>query len=313
MDKVSSNLEIRHIRDATRESAIYIDQRRKGIISSLSTPWKKYNQVAMGGIEWGTIHTIAGMSGSGKTAIINQLETHLVTANDDVTVLSFNFEMLAKNLVSRKFANALELSTQELHSGLPDYNLADQDYSRVLNAGKTIANLPIYYVEEAGTVPQIEKAIIDFLKEHRNVVVMLDHTLLVHGSKEERMILVDLYTMFNRLKKSTHAVGLKVAFIILSQLNGDIERAERQAEPSQQFPKKKDLFGSSAAFMFSDVVLVSMNPEQMGFDSYGPKHWPVEGKLYWHFLKVREGEPCIAAMKNMLKYSRVEDFINPNE
>lgn len=313
MDKISSNLEIRHIRDATRESAIYIDQRRKGIISSLSTPWKKYNQVAMGGIEWGTIHTIAGMSGSGKTAIINQLETHLVTANDDVTVLSFNFEMLAKNLVSRKFANALELSTQELHSGLPDYNLADQDYSRVLNAGKTIANLPIYYVEEAGTVPQIEKAIIDFLKEHRNVVVMLDHTLLVHGSKEERMILVDLYTMFNRLKKSTHAVGLKVAFIILSQLNGDIERAERQAEPSQQFPKKKDLFGSSAAFMFSDVVLVSMNPEQMGFDSYGPKHWPVEGKLYWHFLKVREGEPCIAAMKNMLKYSRVEDFINPNE
>lgn len=313
MDKISSNLEIRHIRDATRESAIYIDQRRKGIISSLSTPWKKYNQVAMGGVEWGTIHTIAGMSGSGKTAIINQLETHLVTANDDVTVLSFNFEMLAKNLVSRKFANALELSTQELHSGLPDYNLADQDYSRVLNAGKIIANLPIYYVEEAGTVPQIEKAIIDFLKEHRNVVVMLDHTLLVHGSKEERMILVDLYTMFNRLKKSTHAVGLKVAFIILSQLNGDIERAERQAEPSQQFPKKKDLFGSSAAFMFSDVVLVSMNPEQMGFDSYGPKHWPVEGKLYWHFLKVREGEPCIAAMKNMLKYSRVEDFINPNE
>jgi len=312
MDKTSSNLEIRHIRDAANESAVYIDQRRKGIVSSLSTPWKKYNQVAMGGIEWGTIHTIAGMSGSGKTAIINQLETHLVTDNEDVTVLSFNFEMLAKNLVSRKFANALDLSTQELHSGLPDYSLADHDYSRVIDAGKNIANLPIYYVEEAGTVPQIENTIINFINQHTNVVVMLDHTLLVHGNKEERQILVDLYTMFNRLKKATHTAEKKVAFIILSQLNGDIERAERQSEPGQQFPKKKDLFGSSAAFMFSDVVLVSMNPEQMGLESYGPKHWPVAGKLYWHFLKVREGEPCIAVMKNMLKYSRVEDFLNPN-
>jgi hypothetical protein len=307
MDKTSSKLKVRPIVEAARESAIYIDERRKGIVSSLSTPWKKYNQVAMGGIEWGTIHTIAGMSGSGKTAIINQLETHLVTKNSDVTVLSFNFEMLARNLVSRKFASALDLSTQELHSGIPDYNLDDENYNRVVEAGRSIAELPIYYVEEAGTVPQVEKTIIEFLNEHSNVVVMLDHTLLVHGNKEERQILVDLYTMFNKLKKATHEVGKKVSFVILSQLNGDIERAERQAEPSQQFPKKKDLFGSSAAFMFSDVVMVSMNPEQMGFESYGPKHWPVAGKLYWHFLKVREGEPCVAVMANKLKYSRVED------
>lgn len=307
MDKTSSKLKVRPIVEAARESAIYIDERRKGIVNSLSTPWKKYNQVAMGGIEWGTIHTIAGMSGSGKTAIINQLETHLVTNNVGVTVLSFNFEMLARNLVSRKFASALDLSTQQLHSGIPDYSLDDVNFDRVIETGKNIANLPIYYVEEAGTVPQVEKTIVDFMMEFNNVVVMLDHTLLVHGNKEERQILVDLYTMFNKLKKATHEVGKQVSFIILSQLNGDIERAERQAEPSQQFPKKKDLFGSSAAFMFSDVVMVSMNPEQMGFESYGPKHWPVAGKLYWHFLKVREGEPCVAVMANKLKYSRVED------
>ena len=308
MDKSLSNkLKVRHIVEAARESDSYIDDRRKGIVKSLSTPWKKYNQVAMGGIEWGTIHTIAGMSGSGKTAIINQLETHLVTNNDDVTVLSFNFEMLARNLVSRKFATALDLSTQQLHSGIPDYSLDDVNYGKVLEVGKNIAQLPIYYVEEAGNVTQVENTIVDFIVKHRNVVVMLDHTLLVHGNKEERQILVDLYVMFNKLKKSAHATGMKIAFVILSQLNGDIERAERLTEPSQQFPKKKDLFGSSAAFMFSDVVMVSMNPEQMGLESYGPKHWPVEGKLYWHYLKVREGEPCVAVMTNKLKYSRVED------
>ena len=306
----NKELEIKHIRAATQESAIYIDNRRKGLIKSLSTPWDKYNKVSMGGIEWGTIHTIAGMSGSGKTAIINQLETHLVTKNDDVTVLSFNFEMLARNLVTRKFATELDLSTQELHSGLPGYKLNDENYGKLLKAGKDISSLPIYYVEEAGTVKQIETAILKFLNVHPNVVVMLDHTLLVTGKEDERVILVNLYTMFNRLKKLAHRNNRKIAFVTLSQLNGDIERAERQSEKSQHFPKKKDLFGSSAAFMFSDVVMVSMNPEQMGFQHYGPRDWPVKGRLYWHFLKVREGEPCVKWMVNKLKYSRIEDGID---
>ena len=49
--------------EAARESALYIDGRRKGTIKSLKTPWEKYNNVSMQGIEWNTIHSFGGMSG----------------------------------------------------------------------------------------------------------------------------------------------------------------------------------------------------------------------------------------------------------
>ena len=119
----------------------------------------------------------------------------------------------------------------------------------------------------------------------------------------ERTIIVDLYTMFNELKKS-----FKVAFVILSQLNRNIESPQRLLEPSQHYPKKADLFASDASFQFSDVVMVSINPEQLGLDSYGPQHLPVKGRLYFHWLKLREGNPCIAMMENKLKYNVITDF-----
>ena len=161
---LSNQLEVKHILHAARESVDYIDKRRKGEICSLKTPWEKYNRVAMGGIEWWTIHTIAGMSGSGKTAIVNQLETSLDELNEkeEFNILSFNFEMLARNLVARKLANKLSLTTQHLHSGNGEV-LSDNDYEKVLETGKKLSTKNIFYVEKTGTVEQIEKTILSFV------------------------------------------------------------------------------------------------------------------------------------------------------
>jgi len=305
------SLQYTSIKKAAYDAVQYIDQRRQGLIKSLKTPWSKYNHVSMDGIEWNTIHTIAGMSGSGKTAIINQLETELFKLNPDenFSVLSFNFEMLARQLVSRKLSNELDMTTRQLHSGIEGYNLYDAQFYKVLAAQTEFNKLPIWYVEMPGTVEMIKNTIEKFIKEDFNkdkgIVIMLDHTILVRGKQGEmeRMVLVELMIMANALKKQ-----YKVAFVFLSQLNREIEQADRVVEPSQQFPKKKDLFGGDSVFMFSDLVMVSMNPEQLGMDVYGPKSWPTGGALFWHFIKVREGQPCIAKMKNELKYNRVIDY-----
>ena len=301
-----------HIVEATRDSALYIDRRRKGKIRSLITPWDKYNRLSMGGIEWRTIHLIAGLSGSGKTAILNQLETELFALNPDekFAVLSFNFEMLARNLVGRKFSNKLEKTVQELYSGVYGKTLSDEEYEDVLKVGKEISTLDIHYVENPGTVKQIEDTIMKFRDEPFNkdkgIVVLLDHTLLVSGKSGEleRLVLIDLMTTFNRLKKF-----MKISFVILSQLNRYIEDGDRLTDPGQQFPKKKDLFGGDSIYQFSDMVMISHNPFMMGIELYGTKQWPTEGMLYWHFLKIREGQPMVARMVNNLKYNRVDDYV----
>ena len=57
-------LEYKHISKAADEIIEYIDLRRHGQIRSLHTRWDKFNRCAAGGIDWNTVMTIAGMSGS---------------------------------------------------------------------------------------------------------------------------------------------------------------------------------------------------------------------------------------------------------
>ena len=244
-DLSKSPLEIRSIVDVAKEETQYIDDRRKGIIKSLVTPWKKYNEVSMGGVEWHTIHTIGGMSGSGKTAILNQLETGVCELNpeQDFNVLSFNFEMLARNLVGRKMSKELGITVQNLHSGVTP--LSDADYQRVVNSHATVTKYPIFYVDTAGTVEEIIGTIHQFHLAYpdKGIFMTLDHTLLVNGSASEveRIVLVNLVKALKAAIKYYKSIDVNISCVILTQLNRAIEEQERCGEPgSHNFPKKKD-------------------------------------------------------------------------
>jgi hypothetical protein len=45
----------------------------------------------------------------------------------------------------------------------------------------------------------------------------------------------------------------------------------------------------------------------LGIRAYGPKRWPTDNAIFWHYLKVREGEPCIALMENDLAHNQILD------
>jgi len=64
-----SRLKYRQIAEPTKEILSYINNRRKGYITSLKTRWHKFNRQCMGGIEPNTIYTIAGISGSGNDSL----------------------------------------------------------------------------------------------------------------------------------------------------------------------------------------------------------------------------------------------------
>ncbi len=145
MDKTSnrpSELTYRHIREPAEEIVEYIDNRRKGITRSLRTGWKKFNRSCMGGIEPNTIYTIAGISGSGKSALVNTLETDIILLNphDDFVVLSFNFEMLSSKQVGRKLSYRLKKTVTELYSGNTNdtkARLSQDDYDLIVEHAKS--------------------------------------------------------------------------------------------------------------------------------------------------------------------------------
>ena len=302
------------IEEAARQELKYIRDRMNGDAKSLLTPWRKFNEASMNGIEWGSIITIAGMSGSGKTAILNELETGLFDMNpdEDFAVLSFNFEMIARRLVGRKISKKLKVSVKQMYSAdllEPDKNFTSQQYEKAVEYAQSIRNTPVWYVDMPGTVPEIKNTIEAFnnMEENRykGILVTLDHSILVKKMGEQNQVqaLYELAAMFNEMKKK-----IKSSYVIVSQLNRDIEKVERIQNSSLHYPQKSDVFGADALYQYSDVFMVTHRPEMLNIQSYGPHSDPVHGLIYWHYLKTRDGDPFVAKMRNLLKYNQVVDY-----
>jgi len=269
----------------------------------------------MNGIEWGSITTIAGMSGSGKTAILNELETGLFHLNpsEDFAVLSFNFEMAARRLVGRKISKALNRTVKQMYNAdleEGDKNFTLKDYNSAVEYLKTIKNVPVYYVDIPGTVREIVNTIEHFAmnmpeNQYKGILVTLDHSILVKkfGEQTTLQVLYELAAAFNELKKK-----IKASFIIVSQLNRGIENVERIQNKNLHFPMKSDVFGADALYQYSDVFMITHRPDMLKLNAYGPTDLPVKDLIYFHYLKVRDGDPVVAKMKNLLKYNQVLDY-----
>lgn len=317
MDRTLNNrLPYKHIQEPTGEILRYIDNRRKGVSKSLKTRWKKFNRQCMGGIEANTIYTIAGISGCGKSAFVNGLETDLFDMNpkEDFVVLSFNFEMLASRQVGRKLSYKMKKTTSELYSAFKEEGketVSTEDYNKMLEHAKQIEKYPIYYVDCPGTIDEI-RSTINYFQEvfhyiNKWLIVILDHTLLTRSKSgdKERETLYELQKLFMEAKKVN-----KTTIIQVSQMNREIETSERITNPSLHYPMRRDIFGGDSVFQASDYVIILHRPELLGIFEYGPSRLPVENMIYMHFLKIREGEPKILSFINNLKYNSIEE-VNP--
>lgn len=305
MEQKSFNtLPFKSISEVTDESLEYIRKRKDKTIVPLKTRWNKFNKVCCGGIEPNMIITIAGGSGSGKSAFANTLETDLIDLNPDqeIVILSFSYEMLSYRQVGRKLSNKLRKTTAELYSS--DQSLSNTEFNKIEEVADKIKKYPIYYIDTPSTVENMEKTI-DYFHENiakgKWLIVILDHALLVEGQGEsERGTIVDLQKMFIRKKKLSNT-----SIIQISQMNRNIEQPDRINNPSMHYPMRSDLAASDAIFQASDYVTALSRPELLNITAYGIDRLPVKDKVYLHFLKVRDGEPFILEFENELKYGNL--------
>lgn len=306
----SKSLTFKHISVASDEILTYIDNRRLGIVKSLKTRWDKFNTTCNGGIEQNSIYCIAGISGSGKSAFLNSLETDLFDYNhgsEEFVILNFSFEMLASKQVGRKISAKVRKTTSELYR--TESPLSDTEFIKVEEEAKKLGKYSIFYVDTPGTVEEIKNTILVFNEKYAKdkwLIVTLDHTLLVKNmnAEKERETLVNLQRMFIELKKFN-----KTTIIQLSQLNREIEEIGRITNPTLHFPQRRDLSGSDSLFQAVDVMMVIHRPEVLGITRYGIGGWETKDRIYLHVMKNRDGEPKILSFANNLKYNTIDESI----
>ena len=305
MEQNLSNI-IRPMSKVAQEAITYIAGRRDYSITSLKTRWNKFNRQCMGGIEPNTVYTIAGISGSGKSSMANELTTDIVDLNpqENIIILNFSLEMVGFRQVGRTISNKLRKTTSTLYSSEKD--LDDETFRKVIAVSNQLKEYPIYFVDSPTTPTQVKDIIYGFYEQYvkntnKHFVIIYDHALLTKQVGSVIETISELERVFIQAKK------LPLTSIIqLAQMNRNIEASERINNPLSHYPMRSDLSSSDAIFQASDYVLVIHRPEILGIQEYGPNHLPTENKVYLHMLKNRDaGKPCILEFENDLMYNNL--------
>ena len=285
--------------DIMVDSLDYLAKRASGATKSLKTQWPTFNKIGLNGIEWQSLYVIAARPGVGKTLIAASLtrELQVLNKDQDFAVLHFQFEMLGRNMAIRELSSATNMNIRYMQSaqddGLPPLSAAD--HRKLAEYASKQGMREEYVIDKALSVSQMEDVIMNFFNEMKKpFVITLDHTLLVKQGASEtnrQQTLQNLATMMTEMKNR-----LPVTFIILTQLNREIDDAERQRPGMlSNFPTEADVFGSDYLLQCADVMIAYNRPAKYNLSLYGPMRYEITDKylLAMHVLKNRFGEPSI--------------------
>jgi replicative DNA helicase len=294
----------RLVNKAVKQIAKFQTGEEKPII----TRFNHLNTCSLGGIFGQTITTIAGSSGHGKSLIAQLIEEDFLNPElnpdcESYILLRCSFEMTVVRLLLRRLMRETGESPEKLLFEVPDEELTEK-FKDVANSER---DARIFYMEQAPTPEAWLSSVEEFLEQHKEankVLVSIDHLALIKNSGFNKKGAMDILTEgINNLKKTYP----NTAFLILSQLNREIDT--RTALP-ELAPRKSDLYNTDTLFQISDIVVAINNPAKRGFGKYmlvpvanyehlrehfnNPEvknsNFLTEGRVFWHYMKIRESD-----------------------
>jgi replicative DNA helicase len=307
-------------REALEKALIKMKLRRKGELKSLRSAWPKFNDAFCDGLEWRTITVAGARPGTGKTLFMEQLISDIIENNKDhrFRVLKFQMEMLDETSGIRK----LSLNTgADYNTLLSKGEPVDEEiyYKCVDYYKKSSENDIINVVYDACTVDEMCATIHYEMERYKNpdgtyqnMLVTIDHSALFKNGKGQK----DKFEMLYGLGEALTFMKKKypVAFLVLSQLNRNIDDPKRQLNGTYgNYVLDSDLFGADALLQHADVVLGINKPSIRKIRQYGPEKFIIEDEdvLVFHFLKSRNGLTAIAFFKLDRRTMRIIEIATP--
>lgn len=304
-------------KEGLKESLDYLKGRKEGLITSIKTPWTKFNDATTDGLEWNTLTVIAGRPGSGKTLIKDQIirEAFVLNPHEVFNVLEFQLEMLARMSAVREYSAILSKPYKYLCSA--DGKLSEEDLQRCYEYAKKKVNLPIDIVEDSITAEEMKQVIETYMEEKKvlgkyvKTIITLDHSILLKKKSGQQRLeaLSELGEVLTELKRK-----YPILFIILSQLNRNIDNPERNEDGKYgNYVLESDIFGGDAMLQHADTVVGINRPAKQKIRFYGPDKFIIEDEtvLAMHFLKCRNGDTRMSFFKAEFNKMKITESETP--
>lgn len=300
---------------AFNEALKYMKNRQAGLEKSIYTPWPKFNDATVDGLEWNSLTVIAARPGSGKTLIKDQIirESFILNPHDDFRVLEFQFEMVGRNSAIREFTSVTGKPYKELTSANGS-KLSDTVLNQCYEYAKTRVKYPVDVISTPLTVNQMREQIDMYMEAHKGkkTIITLDHTLLVKRApyqKDRLDMLFELGEFFTQSKREYPCL-----FIVLSQLNRNVEDPDRAIDGKYgNYITEQDIFGSDAMLQHADTLIGVNRPAHRKIRFYGPDRYIIEDDsvLVFHFLKARNGDTRMSFFKGLFSQMEIVEMQTP--
>jgi replicative DNA helicase len=144
------------------------------------------------------------------------------------------------------------------------------------------------------------------------VLITIDHSLLFKKASYEK----DKHDMLNNLGEALTLLKRQysLSFIVLSQLNRNIDNPERSEEGKYgNYVLESDLFGADALLQHADTVIGINRPAKQKIRFYGPDRYVIEDDrvIVLHFLKCRNGDTRLSFFKAEFEKMKIVEMITP--
>jgi hypothetical protein len=228
---------------------------------------------------------------------MEQLVNDVIKTNPDqeFRVLKFQFEMLDETNGIRKLSMNVGSDYNTLMSKSKPVDKAI--FQKCVQFYENTAQYDIVdVVYDPCTVEEMCATIHSYMLEHKvedtykNTLITIDHSALFKTGgkyKDKFEMLYGLGEALTEMKKK-----FPVAFLVLSQLNRNVENIERVKDGTYgNYILDSDLYGSDALLQHADVVLGINRPFGRRIKFYGPEKYIIQDEdlLVFHYLKSRNG------------------------
>lgn len=231
-----------------------IGARENGVITAIKTGFDDFDMKISGGLRRGDLIVIAGRPSMGKTSFGMQIGQNV--AIDGEPTMVFTLEMSGHQLAERSLAQIGGIDFSRIITG----NLAEDDYERMAFALGKLHTIPLLIDDSGGLTVQDIGARARAQKKMGGLSVVVVDYLQIMGYAGRAMSRAEQVGEISRQMKAL-AKELDVAFILLSQLNRDVEKR------LDKRPVMSDLRESGAIEQDADLIVMMYRDEYYNSDS----------------------------------------------